>query len=241
MKRVLFVVVLLMAGVSLAAAKDAGLPFNVRYFGNVKKMIHENNVEGVVEMDRGLFAPHMYAVGILGNAEGEFTALDGEVWLNYGKDGISTTGSQIKKGGKASLLIAATVEKWQTIVVPNDMTENEVRVFLLEQAKKSGLNVKVPFPFLIEGKIRKVVWEVMNGADIEQAKKTNQLFFRKLVGYREEAPAVLLGFYPGEMRAELDHPGELWHVHVVFRDDNATGHVNAFCVTKGARLQLPVK
>ncbi len=242
MNRIVLAIIFLLSGTALAASKDAGpSPVNVRYYGSFKKMIQENHVEGVVELERALSAPHVYAVGIIKNAEGEITVVDGEASLNYGKDGMSKTVNQIKKGEKAALLITASIEKWQTIVVPDDLSEREFLAFILDQARKTGINIKAPFPFLIEGKIRKLVWDVLDGTDTDQSKKNNQIFLRKLVGYREEAPVVLLGFYPGELQNEFDYPGELWHIHVIFRDDNNTGHVNAFSVTKGARLQLPAR
>lgn len=242
MKRAILIMIVLLCSAAMVTAKDAGPPFfNVRYYGNFKKMIQENNFEGVVELERVLSGPHLYAVGIIKNAEGEITALDSEVWLNYGKDGINKTISQIKKGEKASLFIAANVEKWQTIAIPADMSENELYAFILEQARRSGLNIKAPFPFLVEGKIKKLVWDVLDGTDTDPGKKNNQLFLRKLVGYREEAPVVLLGFYPAELQNEFDYPGELWHIHVFFKDDNNTGHVNAFSILKGSKLEIPAR
>jgi acetolactate decarboxylase len=241
MKRTLLTILLLLPVAAFAASKDAGPPsVTVRYYGNFKKMIQENYLEGVVDLDRALSGPHVYALGIVKNAEGEIMVLDGEAWVNYGKDGISKTTSQIKKGEKASLLITAGVEKWQTIAIPADMSENELHAFVLDQAKKSGLNVKAPFPFLIEGKVRKLVWEVLDGADADMARKSN-LSLRKLVVYRDEAPVVLLGFYPAELQSEFDYPGELWHIHVLFMDDGNTGHVNAFSVIKGSKLELPAR
>jgi acetolactate decarboxylase len=241
MKRIFLFTIFVLFIAALVGAKEAGPSFNLRYYGDFKKMIRGNNPEGSVELEQALSGPHVYAVGIIENAEGEITVIDSEVWVNYGRDGISKTVSRLKKGEKASLLITANVEKWQTIVVPADMPENELRAFILEQAKKSGLNIKAPFPFLIEGKIKKLVWDVLDGTDPESAKKTNQFFFRKLVGYREEAPVVLLGFYPAETRGEFDYPGELWHIHVLFKDDNNTGHVNVFSITKGSKLEIPVR
>ena len=242
MRRAVLIMIVLLCSAAVAAAKDAGQPsFNLRYYGSFKKMIQENNFEGVVELERALSGPHVYAVGILKNAEGEITVLDNEAWLNYGKDGINKTSGQIKKGEKASLLIIANVEKWQTIPVPSDMSEHELHAFVLEQARKAGLNIKSPFPFLVEGKIKKLVWDVLDGTDTDPVKKSNQLFLRKLVGYREEAPVVFLGFYPGELQNEFDYPGELWHIHVFFKDDNNTGHVDAFSILKGSKLVLPAR
>ncbi len=242
MKRTLLTILLLFPVAAFAVSKDTvATSVTVRYYGSFKKMIQENYVEGVVELERALSVPHTYAVGILKNAEGEITVLDGDTWLNYGKDGIGKTVGQIKKGEKASLLLTAAVEKWQSIIIPADMSENELHAFLLEQARRLGLNVKLPFPFLVEGKIRKLVWDVLDGADTDPARKSSQLFLRKLVGYRDEAPVILMGFYPADLQNEFDYPGELWHIHVLFSDNNNTGHVNAFSVIKGARLLLPVR
>ncbi len=215
--------------------------FNLRYYGNFKKKLIEQKLAGNVELEQALSAPHIYGVGMIKNAEGEITVIDGDIWLNYGKDGIRVTRNRIPSGEKAALLITAQVENWQKIIIPNDMSANELYAFIRGQAKNLGLNTKLPFPFLIEGNIKDLVWDVLNGIDVEPTQKGDQVFLRKLVEYREETRAILVGFYAAELRNDFSYPGQLWHVHVLFRDEKITGHASTFSVTKGAYLELPIR
>jgi acetolactate decarboxylase len=224
---------------AFAGSKDAAPSFNVKWYGSMKKIIQERDLGGVIPLEKALSGRHVYAIGMIEGAVGEVTVVDGEAALNYGKDGIGKAISEIRKGEEASLLITASVGRWRSIPVPENMSEEELRSFVLEEAKKSGINTRDPFPFLIEGTIKKLVWSVLDGADTELTKQTHQLFFRKLVGYKAGTQAVLIGFYPAGLQGELAWPGESWHVHVLFTEEKTTGHVNAFSVQKGAILRLP--
>jgi alpha-acetolactate decarboxylase len=241
MKRAAIAALLLISCVSAVGAREAAPAFIAKWYGSFREIIHKKNLHGVVTLDQALSGPHLYAVGMIQNAAGEITVVDGKVSLNYGKDGIGNAVTKIRKGEEASILITANVRKWRTVPIPENMTEAELHGFVLEEARKTGINTREPFPFLIDGTIKKLVWSVIDGTDPELTRQTHQLFFRKLVGYRAEAQAVLIGFSPAELQGELAWPGERWHVHVLFKGERTTGHVNAFSVEKGAVLQLPVR
>jgi alpha-acetolactate decarboxylase len=213
------------------------LPFHVHNYGSFRKMIQTKDLDGVIGLKQALSFPHVYGVGEIKDAEGEITVYDGEIWLNYGEDGIDSSVSKIPRGEEAMHLITAQVEKWQEVIIPKSMTDNELYLFVLEQARKRGIDVKVPFPFLIVGELKDVLWHVMQEADVGQ---DNKLFFTKLVEYREQASALTVGFCSA-LRGDFTSPGEFWHVHVFFRNDKTAGHVDAFSVAKGATLKLPVK
>lgn len=232
-------ILLLLINAPVHAADDS-LPFGMRYYGDIK-MLRANNLSGTVDLENALAGQHTYAVGIIDNAEGEITVFDDDILINYGKSGLSTTISQIQKGEKAMLLYTARVEKWQKTALPKNMTEAELYVFIIEQARKSGLNTKTPFPFQVSGNIRDLVWNVLDGTDTKLTKKGKQLFLRKLVGYKKDSSATLVGFYLAEPRSDFSHPGEIWHIHAVFKDEKTTGHANTFTILKGATLELPVK
>jgi alpha-acetolactate decarboxylase len=219
------------------AAGGQTLPFHVHNYGSLQKMPETKNLDGVIGLKQALSAPHIYGVGEIKNAEGEITVYDGEVWLNYGEDGIDTSIGEIPRGEEAMHLITAEVEKWEDITIPKKMTDNELYLFVLEQARKLGITVKVPVPFLISGELKDVLWHVLQEADIGQ---DNKLFFTKLVEYRGTASALTVGFC-SELRGDFTSPGEFWHVHVFFKNDKTAGHVDAFSVEKGATLRLPVK
>ncbi len=239
MKRiVLFVFVLSLCAVSASA--EERLPFGIRSYGSFKKIIASKIPDGVVDLEQALSGTHVYAVGELKNAEGEITDYDGTVWINYGRDGIDTSTNEIPRGEQAMELITAQVEKWREIAVPKNMTDGELYFFVLEQAKKSGLNVKLPFPFLVDGNVKDSVWHVLSGAEVESNGKSKKLTYTKLVEYKDQAPVVLIAFC-SEVRDGFTRPGEMWHMHVLFKNEKTAGHMDAFVVEKGAKLLLPVK
>ncbi|HET6515015.1 MAG TPA: acetolactate decarboxylase [Thermodesulfovibrionales bacterium] len=241
MKGLMFLIALVLFIGPAAHVIEAAMPFEFNYYGNFREITKKKMPEGAVELGEELFGPHTYGIGIVGNFEGEITALDGEVLLNYGRDGLNKTLSQIPKGEKATLLVTAQVERWQKITIPFAMSEHQLYTFVLEQARKLGLDTKAPFPFLIKGIFSDVVWSVVSGIDTELDTKLPRLSWKKVVGYREEAEALMIGFYPASLRAEISHPGESWHVHIFFWKEKDTGHVSAFSVLGGSELDLPVR
>ena len=111
---------------SYASSLHAAEPFNLRYYGNFKKMVHMKGMKGAVDLDKALAGPHSYAVGAIKGGKGEITVIDSEVWLAYGKDGLGKTRHRIPEGEQAALLVTAQVSEWKKIVVPKKMTEPEL-------------------------------------------------------------------------------------------------------------------
>lgn len=241
MKIIIWSIIILFVFIGYAQAEHNSISFNLKYYGSFKKMVQTKNIEGVVELKNALPTPHTYAVGVIKNAEGEITVFDDEILLNYGKDGINRTISQIPAAEQAMILVTAQVEKWTEIIIPSEMSAIELYAFILEQAKKLGLNIKKPFPFLLSGYVKNLVWSVNDGIDIKLSRQSKHLFLRKLVGLSEYAPVIFVGFYSGEIHGEFTHQGQSWHVHVLFKNDKVTGHVNTFSVGKDAKLKIPVK
>ena len=66
-----------------ASFLQAAEPFNLRYYGNFKEVVHKKGVRGVVDLKTVSAAPHAYAVGAIKGGKGEITVIDSEVWLAY--------------------------------------------------------------------------------------------------------------------------------------------------------------
>jgi hypothetical protein len=238
MKRIILSLIALSL-IAVSASAEEHLPFNIRTYGSFKKIIVSKTPDGVVDLDDALAGAHVYAVGELEDAEGEITDYDSQVWLNYGSNGIDTSTHKIPRGAQAMELITAQVARWRDIVIPKNMPDSELYVYVLDQARKYGINVKLPFPFLVDGTVKEVVWHVLSGADVEQDGKHEKLSFTKLVEYKDEAPAILVAFC-SQVRGGFIRPGEPWHMHIIFKNEKTAGHIDAFTVEKGAKLMLPV-
>ena len=226
-----------------ASFLQAAEPFNLRYYGNFKEVVHKKGVKGVVDLKTVLAAPHAYAVGAIKGGKGEITVIDSEVWLAYGKDGLGKIQRRIPEGEQAALLVTAQVKNWKKIVVPKKMSESELYDFILKQAERYGLNTKKPFLFLIEGPFQDVRWHVINGPNPEFTGHFRghggEPPFIQLKEYIEETSGVIIGFYSANVKGVFTHPGESWHLHILIGDKERAGHVDEVVVGKGAVLKLP--
>jgi acetolactate decarboxylase len=224
----------------------AAEPFNLRYYGSFKKMMHMvrmKKVVGVVDLKRALSGPHTYAVGAIRGGKGEITVIDNEIWLAYGNGGLGRIKRRIPGGEQASLVVTAQVRDWQEITVPKQMSEPQLHDFIVKQAERYGLNTKKPFPFLIKGPFQDVKWHVINGLNPEFTGHFKghggKPPFIQLKEHIEQTSGVIIGFYSADVKGVFTHPGESWHLHILIRDKERAGHVDEVVVGKGAVLKLP--
>lgn len=240
--KILLVLFALFCCVVPSRAEESGLPFDLKYYGSFKKMMHMKNVDGVVNLKTALTGRNIYAVGAIKNAEGEIVVHDGKAWLSYGKDGLDKITHEIPDGEQAMLLVTAEVKRWKEIAISKDMDESELYEFILAEAKKSGLDASKPFPFLIECRTKNLVWHVINGTnthDMSGHGHGGHNFIKSIVEKREQVSVVLIGFYSADIQGAFTHLGESWHTHVIIKDENKAGHVEKIGVGKGSILKLP--
>jgi alpha-acetolactate decarboxylase len=215
------------------------VPFAITNYGNFKQMMHTGKTDGVVNLQEALDLPHIYAVGAIAQGAGEITVIDGQVWLDYSADGLGNAQRKIPAGEKAVLLVRAQVENWLSVKVPEDMSIQALHVFILAQAEAHGLDPMEPFPFLLEGSFYKVDWHLVNGKRTPAAGQKHFPPFNKLTDHRDQAEGMVIGFYSASNQGAYTHPGESWHLHIVF-DTEEAGHLDALSVKEGALLKLPV-
>lgn len=240
MKKLILAVLFIVLISHSACTQGSSDPFNIRYYGNFKNMVHQRKIDGVVDLKTAVSAPHTYAVGAIKKGEGEITVHNSEVWLSYGKDGLNRTTRTIPESEQALLLVTAQVENWQEIVVPKNMSQPELYKFIIEQAEKYALAPNQPFPFLLEGRFQKLLWHVINGLNPDLRGHERPHLFNQLTEQREQKLAIIVGFYSGSIQGVFTHPGDSWHLHVLFSDEKKAGHVDEIVVQKDTVLKLPV-
>jgi acetolactate decarboxylase len=204
---ILLTALLLMPGIGRAETEET-LPFGLRHHGNFKRMMHTENVAGSVDLATAISGEHVYGVGALANAAGEITVYDGKAYLSYGKNGINTVTHEVPENEQAMLLVSARVEEWREIMVPADMPDHELYLFVLDQAERDGPSTDAPFPFLIEGLVRDLTWHVIDGPAPESERHGVHAFIKRLIEKNREASVSLIGFFSAAIQGTFTHPGE---------------------------------
>lgn len=224
---------------SPSAEQNRALPFNIRHYGHFQKMVQNKDVAGTVDLKTALSAPNMYAVGALAGGAGEITVNNSQVWLAYGKDGLEKTTTSVLEGEEALLLVAADVETWREVALPNEMSEEELHQFIVDQAAAHDIDTSVPFPFLLEGHFD-LDWHVINGPNPDFQGHGGPPFLIQVEETVEQKAATIIGFYSADIQGVFTHPGESWHLHVLFAEEEKAGHVDKLLV-RDAVLKLPEK
>lgn len=222
-----------------ASGQDA-TSFSISHFGHFKKMMHSKNVDGVVSLKKALGLPHIYAVGATAGGTGEITVIDNKTWLDYGADGL---GNAIPEASDemAVLLVRAQVDEWLDVTVPQDMNFSEMNTFIIDQAQSNTINTSEPFPFLLEGNFYDLDWHVINGLKSSEGGHKKGGIFKKEREHRNKTTGTVIGFYSAASQGVYTHPGESWHLHIVFEKEEKAGHIDAISVRQGTLLQLPIR
>ncbi len=211
----------------------------VKSYGHYQKMIHKKNTAGVVDLTEALKGDNVYAVGAIADGLGEITILDNKVYLDYGKDGLGNSLNTIAKNTQAVLLARSQVKKWKSVKIADDLTQKQLFAEILNKAKASGMDIKKPFPFLLEGefeslKVHAIAGQNPNFGGHGSKQKLFHMAKDELIG----EDATIVGFYSANNQGVYTHPNESWHLHAVIEDVGA--HVDKIHSGADVILKLPI-
>lgn len=214
---------------------------DIQSYGHYKKMIHMEKTDGVVNLQESIPSANAYAVGATHKGLGEITVINGEVWLDYGNDGLGDATNTIPGDEQATLLAVSEVTQWQSVEISDGLSRQALFGAILEKAKNSGLDADTPFPFLLEGNFKQLTLHVIDGQNPKfGGHGSKQGFFIKAQEERNNQTATVVGFYSAKTQGVYTHPGESWHLHAVIRDENIGAHVDDIW-TNTVVLKLPQK
>lgn len=232
----------LLAGVAVAswvAAQGVG-PAGVQAFGSFKRLAHAGDTAAKIALREVPTVAGTYGVGALTGLRGEILVWDGKPSVTRGH---SPEGRTETPGAddSATLLALSKVTAWHEVTVPSDMKQPDFEAFVVREASSRGLKAATPFPFLVRGEFRDVVWHVVTGAaGGGHGDAHAQGHARNRVFEERAAAGVMIGFYSGDaLEGVISHPGERFHLHYANRDFMRSGHVDGYTVRAGGVLSLP--
>jgi alpha-acetolactate decarboxylase len=225
------------------AVAHAAEPFGIQAYGSFKQMSHTGRTDGVVKLSALANGQGAYGVGALAGMRGELLLWEGKLLVSRGHSPKGETGPAAAPD-EAVLFVGGKVNAWQEVPVPADMTQAQFEAFVIESARKLGIDREKAFPFAVRGSKLDVVWHVVTGAAPAagaHGSGTHDQGHAQARMFKEAAASgILLGFHTGAaLEGIASHPGERFHVHYASADFSVSGHVDEYRVPQGATLLLP--
>lgn len=212
----------------------------VHHFGALKNMMHKGDLSAKVTLDKLKDMKHLYALGAVENLKGEVLILDGVPSISYVETTDTSKTMMIDNSFEknACLLVSASVEKWESINIPNSIvTYKDFEFFVEQTAFKNGINTDKPFPFMIEGNAKSFDWHVIDWPEGDTEHSHEKHIHSGLYGTLENQSVEFLGFYSDKHHAIFTHHTTNMHVHV--SSDKVIGHVDDFTLGENMILKLP--
>lgn len=232
------------AGQALTGAMtgdDISGPFGFSAHGAFRMMMQRQDFAPKVQLKTIVHGGATEAVGAAAGLRGEITMIDGKLLLTYGTPcaDCGHTGMD-----HATLLASAKVGAWHPpITLPARLSGPALDTFIIEQARIHGLDLAKPFPLRMQGTLANVKMHVI--------KRANPNFKGHGSGHPMADMELLTGeaidgdvvafFAPEALQGVITHPREPFHYHWVDPARTRTAHLDAFALSEGAKLLLPLR
>ena len=212
--------------------------FKVEYNGALKSMMRKGDISSKVELKDFENIEHFYALGATENLKGEIQIFDSEPFISNVVDSTLAFDNSFNK--KATLLVYASVDKWNSFKIPeNIVTYKELEIYISQTAKDNQIKVDKPFPFLLEGKPKYIDWHVINWKNGDTEHSHEKHINSGLNGRLNNKQVEMLGFYSDSHHAIFTHHTTNMHIHLKTVDNKIAGHVDDLNLEKGMILKLP--
>ncbi len=228
--------VLCLAAVAADPPKAEQAGFVVKSAGEMRNVMQKGNLAAHIDCADLRPLKHLYALGPVEGLRGEVTVFDGTPAVTTVEGGKPAVG---ESWPKACFLVYAQVPRWQSTPLPAGVGSlAELEPHVLAAAKKAGLDVDKPFPFLLSGTPAGVKYHVVWKTD--GLPHTKELHAKAKLAFEVAGREVqMLGFHSDKHRGVFTHHDSNTHVHFRAADGKDSGHVDAAALVPGMTLHLP--
>jgi acetolactate decarboxylase len=213
--------------------------FEVIYHGALKNFMMKGDISAKADLSELKDIDHLYALGALEKLKGEILILDSEPYMTSA-DGEAVA-IDPSFDHKASLLVYAVVNEWQTFDIPEALqTYEELEQYIAETAAAHGIDVNQPFPFLLEGSFATIKWHSIDWEEGDMEHSHEKHMTSGPNGILNNRQADMLGFYSNSHHAVFTHHTTNMHLHLKTKDGKIVGHVDGLTLGENIVLKLPV-
>jgi alpha-acetolactate decarboxylase len=235
---IIVLVIMVIAFTSCQNTHKKEVSILVKHSGALRTIM-SGNIQPVISLDTLSKKKHLYALGAVDNLKGEIQIFDSKPSNSF----VVDSGLQIKDSynQKASLLVYAEVEEWDSFQIENSKTKSDLEEQIFELATNSGINTEEPFPFLLEGIIASVDWHVINWKDGDTIHNHKKHKESGLNGTLANRRVQIIGFYSTKHKAVFTHHTTNMHMHFKTDDNAIAGHIDDLSFNQTVTLKLPKK
>ncbi|ELR73110.1 hypothetical protein C900_05745 [Fulvivirga imtechensis AK7] len=227
---------LLLSGALMACNTPHLQDVEVHYAGELRKMMHQNDISAKVDLDTLRGMGRLYAIGALDSLKGEILVENGTPYVSVVQNGGVSVLNDFNY--QATLLVYTIVEAWGRHNLPDTVeTMKDLEYYLSGLAKKEGL--RSPFPFRLEGKATAAEYHVIQPLAVSKATHDEH----RKAGYQgvlENEKVYITGFYSTGHHGIFTHHNSNLHMHVRNEKADEMGHVDALRLDKDVKLFIPV-
>jgi acetolactate decarboxylase len=213
--------------------------WEVHYFGALKNIMHDGDLTAKFDLASLKDIKGIYALGAFENLKGEIQIFNGSCMNAI----VASDSLLIDKtfDHSATLFVYAKVNKWKELKIPKSITtQDKLERYISRKAKKSGLNINQPFPFLIDGNISELEWHVINWKDGDMEHTHEKHINAGLKGKIMNENIEIIGFYSDSHHRIFTHHTTNVHMHFKSQNDKLAGHVDTIKLGRRMILKLPV-
>ncbi|NER16270.1 acetolactate decarboxylase [Spongiivirga citrea] len=239
MKRLTYIIVLVFFTIAFSSCRDKEsktLSTEVKHSGALRTIM-SGNIQPVISLDTLSKMKNLYALGAVDNLKGEIQIFDSQPSNSF----VVDSSLQIKDSYnlKASLLVYAEIEAWDSFQIENSKTKSDLEKQIFEIATNNGIDVEKPFPFLLEGTIASLDWHVINWNDDDTIHNHKKHKESGLNGTLQDREVQIVGFYSTKHQAVFTHHTTNMHMHFKTDDKDIAGHIDDLSLNQTIILKLP--
>lgn len=222
----------------LIVSCDAPIDNGTVHHSGALRNIMSGNLQATISLDSLSRKRNLYALGAVKDLKGEIQIFDGKPLIS------SKNNDEIKLqndySNQAALLVWTQVEEWEDISIPDHVkSKKDLETFVKQQADSLNLPKDEPFVFLLEGKIQRLDWHVIDW-EIGDKVHTHQKHKEAgLNGSLQNQNVQILGFYSEKHKAVFTHHSTFMHMHFKNESENIAGHVDDLELSGNTVLKLP--
>ncbi len=231
---------ILISLICLSACTNSGptFSFEVEHAGALRNMMHKGDLSAKADLNLFKDTENIYALGALESLKGEILILNSKPYISS----VDNEALEIKAtfDRNATLLVSATVEKWDSQIIPDSvLSYSELEAYIETAAISQSINVEEPFPFLLTGVAESFDWHVINWPENDSVHSHEKHINSGLNGQMRDQEVEILGFYSKHHHAIFTHHTTNMHLHVRTSNGELSGHVDGLTLGRDMVLALP--